>query len=431
MAFHSWGRYPRTRQSEITLHWKQDFRPGDYRGSVLAVGQGRSYGDVCLNEGNTIVLTNSLNRFLDFNPTTGILRCEAGVSFSEILHYFVPRGWFPPVTPGTKFVSIGGAIANDVHGKNHHIAGTFGRWVRKLELLRSDGRCLQCSPNENPDLFAATIAGMGLTGLITEAEIQLRPIVSRRIALQSVKFQNIAEFLELSREFSNREYVVSWADCASFGSRLGRGIFMAGDHQSAPSPLHNLHPRTLSVPVDAPAFLLNRFTIKAFNSLYYARQRSKQVASCIDYEPFFYPLDFVLGWNRLYGKDGFTQFQCCVPLENSRVVLTELLKRISKSGLASCLAVLKVCGNVSSPGLMSFPFPGVTLALDFPVRGEHTQALLSTLNQLTAEAGGRVYPAKDAFMTPSQFRTFYPQVEAFAPHIDPAFSSSFWRRVSC
>lgn len=428
--FQSWGRFPQVEQTEVPLFWTTDFPPRSGHGTVLPVGLGRSYGDACLNAGNTVCLTPLLKRFLDFDPNTGILACEAGVSLAEILEVFVPRGWFLPVTPGTKFVTVGGAIANDVHGKNHHVSGTFGRFVRRFELVRSNGECLLCSPDLNPDLFSATIGGLGLTGFISWAEIQLRPIVSRQITMQSIKFCGLPEFIELSREFAKHEYTVSWVDCVATGDNAARGIFMAGDHSTQPEELKSRPPRGIPVPFDFPGLALNHYSVSLFNTAYYHKQRQKRITTTIDYDPFFYPLDSVLHWNRIYGRLGMTQFQCCIPHEKGLTAATAILDAVARSGLASFLTVLKVCGDICSPGMMSFPRPGITIALDFPIKPGRTAPLIQRLNQMTLEAGGRIYPAKDAFMTAAQYRAFYPRLEEFKTFVDPGISSSFWRRVT-
>ncbi|HVZ16407.1 MAG TPA: hypothetical protein VG897_04770 [Terriglobales bacterium] len=278
-------------------------------------------------------------------------------------------------------------------------------------------------------MFAATIGGLGLTGLISWAEIQLRPIVSRQITMRSVKFRGLREFIELSREFSKHEYTVSWIDCVATGNNAARGIFMAGDHSPSAEDLEVSTARAIGVPFDFPGFALNRYSVSLFNSAYYHKQRKKNITTSVPLDPFFYPLDSILHWNRIYGRHGLTQFQCCIPHESSPSALTEILATIARSGLASFLAVLKVCGDICSPGVMSFPRPGITLALDFPIKPGRTTPLVQCLNQMTLEAGGRVYPAKDAFMTAQQYRAFYPRFEEFQMFVDPGISSSFWRRV--
>jgi len=399
---------------------------------MLPIGMGRSYGDSCLLDGGTLLAARGMDRFLAFDPATGLLRAEAGVTLAEILEFAVPRGWFLPVTPGTKFVTIGGAIANDIHGKNHHVAGTFGCHVPRFELARSNGERFECTATLNPSLYEATIGGMGLTGLITWAELQLRPIVSRKIRQDSIKFVGLNEFVALSRAAQHLEYTVAWIDCISTGPNFARGIFMQGDHSDVPEALTPTGKPRLTLPFDLPAFLMNKTTIGAFNTAYYNKQLSKHKTGLVDYEPFFYPLDFVHQWNRAYGKQGLLQFQCVMPWESDDFQrgFTQLLKAITASGLGSFLAVIKVFGDVRSPGMMSFPAPGPMIALDFPIRGERSFDLTERLADITAEFGGKMYPAKDARMAPRHFQQFYPQWQDFARYIDPAFSSAFWQRVT-
>jgi FAD/FMN-containing dehydrogenase len=429
--FESWGRFPKLFAEVRPLFWKEDFPASIADGTkILAVGMGRSYGDVCLLQHGTLLTTPHLDRLISFDAGTGLLRCEAGVTLAQILDFAVPRGWFLPVSPGTKYVTVGGAIANDIHGKNHHVAGTFGLHTPRFELVRSDGTPVVCSPTENPEWYAATIGGMGLTGLISWAELQLRPIVSRRIRVRSTKFVGLDEFVALSQASAHKEYSVAWIDCVAQGRNFARGIFMQGDHDENPGPLTPLDKPKLALPVDLPEFALSRFSVGAFNTLYYNKQMVKDRTGLIDYEPFFYPLDRIPQWNRMYGKQGLLQFQCVLPWETGTMGMTQLLKAITASGLGSFLAVIKVFGDAVSPGVMSFPAPGITLALDFPVRREVSFALVDRLADITAEFGGRIYPAKDACMSAAHFQRFYPQWEQWAAYIDPAFSSSFWQRVS-
>jgi FAD/FMN-containing dehydrogenase len=428
--FESWGRYPRLPAEVRSLFWKEDFPPSMVASEkMLAVGMGRSYGDVCLLQNGTLLRTPHLDRLVSFNPETGLLRCEAGVTLEQILEFAVPRGWFLPVSPGTKYVTVGGAIANDIHGKNHHVAGTFGLHVPCFELVRSDGTQAVCSPTENSDWYSATIGGMGLTGFISWAEVQLRPIVSRRIQQTATQFVGLDEFIALSKA-SPQEYAVAWIDCVSEGRNFARGVFLAGEHEQSAGPLTPLAKPKLTFPLEAPSFVLSRATVGAFNSVYYHKQMGKERRGFVDYEPFFYPLDRILHWNRMYGKQGLLQFQCVLPWETASMGMVHLLKAITASGLGSFLAVIKVFGDVESPGLMSFPMPGITLALDFPIRKEISFGLLDRLAAVTADCGGRMYPAKDACMSAAHFQRFYPQWERFSGYVDRAFSSSFWQRVT-
>jgi len=427
----SWGRYPQANQLIIPVTDRHAALPVS-AGSMLPHGNGRSYGDSCLNDGGSLLHTRHLDRFMAFDPLSGILECEAGVLLSEILDLVVPQGWFLPVTPGTKFVTVGGAIGNDVHGKNHHKAGTFGRHVLEFELLRSDGSRRLCSPRENPEWFAATVGGLGLTGLICRAKIQLRRVAGPWMSCEICRFDDLPGFFSLSQA-SDRdyEYTVAWIDCASQGNALGRGIFTRANHAPAHPDFRPGAPsRCLRVPLTPPISLINPLSLGAFNSLYYHRQREGVRHVTTHYEPHFYPLDGVAEWNRIYGPRGFLQYQCVVPPAAALDCVESLVKTIAKSKQGSFLAVLKQFGDVASPGMLSFPRPGTTLALDFPHRGASTLSLLDRLDEIVASAGGAVYPAKDARMPARFFKQYFPAWETFSHYIDPKFSSSFWRRVT-
>ena len=429
--FESWGRYPVTHSRVVPLNWTTDFPAIKIETEkLLPAGMGRSYGDVCLLDGGTLLLTPGMDRLYEFKSETGLLRCEAGVTLAKILEFAVPRGWFLPVSPGTKYVTIGGAIANDIHGKNHHVAGTFGNHVSRFELVRSDGTRFICSPEENAEWYRATIGGMGLTGLITWAEVQLKPIVSRKVIYGGTQFRGIDEFLALTRAAQHIEYTVAWIDCVSRGRNFARGIFMQGDHSDRPEPLKVVSGPRVTFPFDLPGFALNRASIALFNTAYFHKQFGKHTESLIDYEQFFFPLDAVLHWNRMYGSRGLLQFQCVVPWGADNRGIVSILDTIAKSGLASFLAVLKVFGDVRSRGMMSFPAPGITLALDFPIKADKSFALFERLGAMVIELGGRMYPAKDARMSAREFQTFYPQWRDFSAYIDPRFSSDFWKRVT-
>ena len=431
-SFQSWGRFPNYPARVIPLHWQSDY-PAAAQGlhnGTLPVGMGRSYGDVCLLKGGNLLVTTGMNRLLDFDPSTGILTAEAGITLAQILDFCVPLGFFLPVSPGTKYVTLGGAIANDIHGKNHHIAGTIGAHVPAFELVRSDGSRSLCAPSINPDLYRATIGGMGLTGVITWAQIKLRPIVSRKIDYEGIQFHGIDEFIELTTQSAHIEYTVSWVDCTSTGKNFARGIFMQGDHSAIPGELKPSAEPKLVFPFEAPAFALNATTVGLFNAAFFHKQMHKRVVALQDYEPFFYPLDKILHWNRMYGKGGLLQFQYAIPWDHAREGTIAILREVAKSGLASFLAVLKAFGDVPSPGMMSFPRPGLTLALDFPMKPDRSLPLFHRLADMTREFGGRLYPAKDAAMTAEQFQTFYPQWQQFARFRDPQITSSFWERVT-
>ena len=366
--FESWGRYPRHAAAVIPLHWQGDFPAVLERapGSALPVGMGRSYGDVCLLEDGTLLQTTGMDRLLAFDPVSGLLTAEAGITLAQILDFAVPRGFFLPVSPGTKFVTLGGAIANDIHGKNHHLAGTFGNHVTQLELVRSNGTHKICSRTEEPDFFAATIGGMGLTGVITWATLRLKPIVSRKVDYVGTQFHGIDEFLALTAAAEHVEYTVSWVDVTSRGKNFARGIFMQGDHSPVPGPLTVSKKPKLTFPFELPEFALNRLSVNTFNTLFFHKQRKTRVTALQDYEPFFYPLDAALKWNRMYGKRGLLQFQYVIPWESAREGTEAVLREVAKSGLASFLAVLKAFGDVPSPGMMSFPRPGHDARARFP-----------------------------------------------------------------
>lgn len=430
--FESWGRYPKYDANVIPLNWREDF-PRVAQGlanGVLPVGMGRSYGDVCLLEGGNLLVTTGMNRLIDFNPATGVLTAEAGITLAQILDFAVPRGWFLPVTPGTKYVTLGGAIANDIHGKNHELAGSFGNHVPCFELVRSDGTRRLCSATDNPEWFAATIGGMGLTGVITWAQLRLKPIVSRLIDYEGIQFHGIDEFLELKKQYQHVEYTVSWLDCVSQGRNFARGIFMLGEHSRVPAELKPSPEPRLVFPFEAPGWVLNKASVSAFNTLFFHKQIKARVKTLQDYEPFFYPLDKILHWNRGYGRNGLLQFQYALPWESAKEGTIAILHEIANSGLASFLAVLKAFGDIPSLGMMSFPMPGIMFALDFPIKENISFPLMERLGDMTRDYGGRLYSAKDAAMTPPQFEAFYPNWREFARYRDPMITSSYWERVT-
>jgi FAD/FMN-containing dehydrogenase len=431
----SWGRYPALPQQAHALAWRDDAVAtwrgvAQEHGSTLAFGNGRSYGDSCLAASDHVLHTLPLDRLIAADWTAGVLRAESGITLTQILEVAIPRGWMLPVTPGTKYITLGGAIANDVHGKNHHVRGTFGRHVRRFGLARSDGRLLECAPDQNADLYAATIGGLGLTGLLLWAEIELMPIRSSLIDMMSVRFTNLDEFFDLSAQLDARhEYSVAWVDCQSRGSALGRGILMVGDH-APEGPLAVDRRNKYTVPFTLPVPLFNRFSLRAFNALYYHRQRRREVRAKVGYDGYFYPLDGVLEWNRIYGRRGFQQYQCVVPPQAARDAMHAILDAIAASGTGSFLAVLKRCGDIPSPGLLSFPCEGTSLALDFPQREAQNARLFERLDAIVREARGRLYPAKDAHMSGADFRTAYPQWPQLEALRDCALLSRFWARVT-
>ncbi|HEV2442143.1 MAG TPA: FAD-binding oxidoreductase [Steroidobacteraceae bacterium] len=430
----SWGNTSSAEHALIDIGSRFEPFPAAPNGLLLPFGNGRSYGDCCLNPGGGLVRMRQLDRLIRFDRERGILECEAGVLLEEILRIAVPAGWFLPVTPGTRLVTVGGAIANDVHGKNHHRAGTFGCHVRRLTLLRSDRGRLECSATENADLFSATIGGLGLTGLILSAEVVLRPIPGRWLEVETIPFGGVDEFMQLSAESDRtHEYTVAWIDCGAAGRRLGRGIFQRADH--APCEPRQSRPRgrrrrPLEIPFVPPVSAVNRCTARAFSILYYHRQRGRAGRRPVPYEPFFYPLDGLGSWNRLYGPSGFHQYQCVLPGAAARDSLQALLDEISRARVGTFLSVLKGFGERQSPGLLSFPQPGVTLAVDFPSSAARTASLLARCDSLVAAAGGRLYPAKDARMPSALYKAGYPRWREFATFVDSRCSSAFWRRVA-
>ncbi len=434
--YNSWGRYPNVCHTKVvTLPWcHTDFNSGiiEDESTCLVYGQGRSYGDSCLNERGTLIDSSCLNHIQLFDKEKGILRCEAGVTFDDLLSIIVPHGWFLPVTPGTRYVTVGGALANDVHGKNHHLVGSFGNHVTAFELKRSDDKTYLCSEKENPDYFKATIGGLGLTGLITWVEFKLKRIINSSISTQQKSFASIEQFFELEN-VDEREYTVAWIDTSSRGNKLGRGIYFTGEHAKEHPVSYSRKKttnRSLNMPINLPNVTLNTFTIKAFNNLYFYSHQNKKEHSLSHYAPFFYPLDNISNWNRMYGKRGFFQYQCVVPIQDGKDVIVELLKLVSDRGMASFLSVLKRFGDIPSVGMMSFPRAGYTLALDFPNKGKRTLQFLTELDKLVQSVNGAIYPAKDARMSPEMFNQSFPLLEEFKQYVDPHFSSSFWRRVT-
>ena len=429
-GYRSWGRYPAgSAAAVLPVVWRSDPPALDrISGPVLPYACGRSYGDSCLNDGGTLLDVRRLDRLIAFDDAAGLLRCEVGVTLAEILDVVVPRGWFLPVVPGTRWVSVGGAIANDIHGKNHHRAGTFGQHVTCLELARSTGERVVCAPHE--PLFQATVGGLGLTGLILWAELRLKRVPGAGIVQERVRFPSLDAFFELAAEDAAYEYTVAWVDCLAGGSRLGRGIYMRGDHAPLEErPRSPLDATRLTVPVDIPAGLVNRLTMRLFNEAYYRRQIRRRERVTGPYAPFFFPLDAVGDWTRLYGPAGFLQYQCVVPDGPGGGPIRTIFQRIRRSAEPACLGVLKRFGDARSPGWLSFPRKGVTLAVDFPYRGPSTLALLDDLDAVVRDAGGAVYPAKDARMSAASFAAFFPEAPRLEAQRDPKFSSSFWRRV--
>jgi len=398
-----------------------EHRPG------IAYGMGRSYGDICLNPDGVLWSTAGLDHFIQFDDNTGRLVCEAGALLGDIQRLAIPRGWALPVTPGTQLVTVGGAIANDVHGKNHHVFGSFGDHIQRIRLVRTDSETIECGPQLRPDWFAATVGGLGLTGVIVDAEIQLRRVAGPWLNTETVPYANLDEFFQLADDSeADWEHTVSWIDCISGGG--GRGLFMRGnpaDVDERPEPKG----RKLSMPLVPPVSLVNRLSLRPFNVAYFNFKKWQAGRAVVHYKPFFYPLDNLLEWNRMYGPKGFFQYQSVVPREVGRDAVQAMLGEIVRSGDGSFLAVLKTFGNRQPVGMMSFPQPGVTLALDFPNKGERTLRLFECLDAIVREAGGRIYLAKDARMPRNLFEAGYPRLNDFLKYRDPGISSGLSRRL--
>lgn len=411
MQISGWGRYPVTDaniiQPQTQTQLAEHMRQRDAQ-DCIARGLGRSYGDSSLAA--EVLSSDSLQHFLNFDENNGDLTGAAGVSLAEILEVFVPRGWFLPVTPGTKFVTLGGAIASDVHGKNHHVDGCFAEHVSRFSLLQADGTICQCSRQENPDLFFATCGGMGLTGMILDATLRMKPIQSSFINQTLLKATNLEDALEKFETHADFTYSVAWIDCLATGKKLGRSLLMLGEHAKE-GDLHHGKQGKLGIPIEMPAFLLNRYSIQAFNFLYYNRVRQSRSQQYIHYDPFFYPLDGIYDWNRLYGKPGFTQYQFVLPKAAGLEGVSTVLQRIAQSKKGSFLAVLKAFGKGNDHWL-SFPFEGYTLALDFKLE-KNLFTLLNELDQIVLDYEGRLYLSKDARMSEAMFKQTYPNWQRF------------------
>jgi len=411
----NWGLYPSVQADRRRFRYADECRALLAGGSLIARGLGRSYGDASLAP--RIADTTSFDRLLAFDPSTGILRAEAGLSLATLLTLLVPRGWFPPVTPGTRFVTLGGAVAADVHGKNHHRAGSFCRHVERLEVMLADGTVATCSSARNADLFAATCGGMGLTGVILRVDLKLTPIDTAYIREEHIPAHNLEEIMALFEASSDWTYSVAWIDGLADGLQMGRSVMMRGEHarpEELPAawrddPLRCKPAMPLDVPFFLPSMVLNRATVSLFNRFIYARQGRKRTAFT-PYDRFFYPLDAIGHWNRIYGRRGMVQYQFVLPLAAAREGLPRILKRIVRSGRGSFLAVLKLFGPQED--LLSFPMEGYTLALDFPLKSGLLE-LLKELDRMVLDHGGRHYLAKDAVMSAEVFRRGYPRVEAF------------------
>jgi FAD/FMN-containing dehydrogenase len=416
MARHitNWGNYPVVPATEVSFSIAEQL-PDVLTEACIARGNGRCYGDAALAP--TVISTRKFDKLLAFDTHAGIVHCQAGVTLAELLEVVVPRGWFLPVTPGTKYITVGGAVASDVHGKNHHVDGAFSAHVLDLTVLTGRG-LLRCSPTEHADVFAATCGGMGLTGIILTVRFRLKRIHTAYIRQRQVKAPHLTTALELFEHYQDWTYSVAWIDCLQTGQGFGRSILLLGEHATpdevpgggSTEPLRLPPRKQVSVPCYGPSLVLNPVSIRVFNALYYHKTRHTIQDSVIPYDGFFYPLDAVLHWNRLYGRQGFVQYQCVVPKAGGQQGLVEILRRISQRGLGSFLAVLKVFGPQDS--LIAFPMEGYTLALDFPLRRGLFE-FLDELDGIVLAYGGRVYLSKDARMQRDMFWKSYPQSHRF------------------
>lgn len=418
MKITNWGNFPQTESRVYSLRLVDDLKElvlGSE--SLIARGLGRCYGDSSLN--STIVSTLRMNRLESFDEKTGMISCEAGVSLEELLEILVPRGWFVPVTPGTKFITVGGAIASDVHGKNHHTVGSFCNHVTSFDLLCGDGVVRRCSRKEHSDLFWATCGGMGLTGIILRAEFGLLRIPSAYIHQETMKAANLDEVMRAFEENKEWTYSVAWIDSMARGAALGRSLLFLGEHASTDFLReHNVKgdvfavpkKRKLGVPFFMPGFVLSSVSVKVFNALVYHSRRKGRSTQIIDYDTYFYPLDRIHHWNRIYGRRGFTQYQLVFPKEHSEKGLKRILEEAARFGSGSFLAVLKLFGK--QEGMLSFPVEGYTLTLDFPI-SSGLFPFLETMDDIVLDHGGRLYLTKDCRMRSERFARMYPAKEQF------------------
>ncbi|SHN18532.1 FAD-binding oxidoreductase [Chitinophaga sp. CF418] len=428
----NWGNYPAISCDETTF--SQEDQVQDFistHSSIIARGNGRCYGDASLAQHS--VSTLKYDKVLAFDVTKGIFECQSGITLDQILDIIVPQGWFLPVTPGTKFITVGGAVASDVHGKNHHVDGSFSGHIIDMDVITGNKDTITCSADNHSDLFWATCGGMGLTGIITRVKFRLKKISTAYIRQKQIKARNLEDLIRLFEEYKDYTYSMAWIDCLQKGDTFGRGILIVGEHatpeelneQQRKAPLLLAAKRKLSVPFNLPSFVLNTLTVKAFNWLYYLKNTKREINNVIPYEPFFYPLDAILHWNRGYGKAGFVQYQFVLPLEKKEG-LVAILQRISDAGLGSFLAVLKVFGKQDS--LISFPMEGYTLALDFPVR-KGLFEFLDKLDEIVLQYGGRLYLSKDARMKQEVFWQSYPNAQKFADIIKTYNGAKLFRSV--
>ena len=409
MQLNSWGMYPIIKNESFTLKDKNILSSKlSEKKEFIPYGNGRRYGDSALN--NNIIHTKPYNYFLDFDEENGILHCQSGVLLSEILEVFVPKGWFLKVTPGTKLITVGGAIASDVHGKNHHVEGCFSNCTEEFTIMLPNGKIQTCSKTLNKELFKATCGGMGLTGVILDAKISLKKINSKYINQTTIKTKNLKETFEAFEQYSNQPYSVAWIDCLAKGKDIGKCLLMVGDFADN-GDLSFKEKKKLTIPFNFPSFALNKLSVKAFNWLYYKKAPNGVSQQKVDIDTFFYPLDAINNWNRIYGKNGFTQYQFILPKDVSYDGLQEILSAISNSGKGSFLAVLKLYGK-KNENYLSFPIEGYSLALDFKIE-KGLFELLNKLDEIVLKYNGRIYLTKDVRVSKETFEKGYPQIDKF------------------
>ncbi len=412
-----WGLFPRAKVYKHCPRNINDLKNVIKSSSLIARGNGRSYGDSSLNKFNTVDMRH-FNRFSSFDESNGLLIAESGVLLKEVLDIFLPKGWFPMVTPGTKFVTLGGMVAADVHGKNHHNYGSFSNCIHWIEIMNSNGEIIRCSREENTEMFFWTLGGMGLTGIILKVAFFLKSVKTAWIRQKNLVANNISQAFKFFEDNLNSTYSVAWIDCYAKGNNLGRSLVTIGEHaeieelsiEKQINPLKIPKKKKISVPFYLPSFILSKFNVRIFNFLYFLNGKIKEKNKIVDWETFFYPLDKINDWNKIYGKKGFAQFQCVIPLSNSKKAIAELLDCISKSRTSSFLAVLKRFGNQKS--LFSFPMEGYSLALDFPINSDNL-FLMKLLDEITIKYHGRFYLAKDSRIKKEIFKKSDKRVSDF------------------
>lgn len=422
----TWGNLPDTNTVK-KIKFEKDLLKS-VSGTVLTYGNGRSYGDVCLNE--TIIETDGLDKFIQIDQQKNLLICSSNLTLKEILIEIIPKGYFLPVVPGTKNITIGGAIANDIHGKNHHSAGSFGNFVKNIKIYRSDFGVIDCNYDENKSLFTSTIGGLGLTGVILSATIELKKINSSYINQITKRFNSFSEFLDITNQLEkSHEHCVGWVDLANTNNF--RGLVLAGNHSNYQhkNSEKKIKLNTIQFPFTLPFSLVNKLTIGILNKLYFFANKSEK-SKISNFNSFFFPLDKIEFWNKAYGKKGFYQYQFVIPNNNAETFFKELTSLINASKELPALTVLKRFGNIKSKGAMSFPREGITLAIDFPNKGTKTLELLNKLDELVLSYNGALYPAKDSRMPKTVFEKSFPNIDKFKKDLDPLFSSFFWERIN-